>query len=187
MFSANRQVECAQSAAEFEAKALPHLAKLYRIAAWLAGDRNAAETLVQETLTAALDSINELEAEADACVWLVTIMYQIKNKPHRSWWLWSRASKSEDAGSEFDSGVAAFEPRTPENLSQSEVLRALKDLTPQYQEVVLLTDIEEMTYNQTAEVLGITISVLMMRLKRARKQLRDELRAGVSRRDVAFV
>ena len=188
MLSDNRQDQCAQSGTEFEATALPHLQKLYRIAVWLAEDRLTAETLVQETLTTALDSINELENEVDACVWLITIMYQIKNKPHHSWWLWNRASKLEDACivPELANGVVAFEPRTPEDLTEDEVLRALKNLRVQYQEVVLLSDIEELTYRETAEVLGITTGVLMMRLKSARKQLLAGLRADAGNRDFAF-
>jgi RNA polymerase sigma-70 factor (ECF subfamily) len=188
MLSDKRQDQCAHSVAEFEATALPHIQKLYRIAAWLAGDRTTAETLVQKTLTTALDSINELEAEVDACVWLITIMYQIKNNSHRSWWLWHRSSKIENADtvSEIANGVIAFEPRTPEGLTENEVLRALRNLGTQYQEVMLLSDIEELTYKETAEVLGITTAVLMMRLKNARKQMRAGLRANAANRDLAY-
>ena len=177
MFRSTRDDECTQGVEEFEAKALPHLDKLFRIAAWLTQDRIAAETLIQATLAEAFDSIHQLEEETNACVWLVGIMYRTRNKPHHAWWSWRSlriTASDRDDGEPAD--VVTFEPRTPRDVTEAELLDALRGLSTSHQEVVLLSDIEELTYKEAADVLGITVGVAMMRLMRARKLLRAGLR-----------
>lgn len=172
-----RQDECANSGAAFETEALPHLAKLFRVAAWLAPNQMAAETLVQQTFTQALDSITQLEAEDDVCVWLIRIMYEIKSKPHPEWSSWS--NRRNDAKS-FDSAESVvgerFEPPTPDGVTEEEILNALRSLPSELQEIVLLTDVEGLTYKEAAEVLGVTVAMVTMRLSRARLLLRANLR-----------
>lgn len=171
------QEECAQDGAEFKAEALPHLEKLFCVAAWLTQNRADAEMLVQQTLTHALDSIDELEGETNACVWLVRIMYEIKSKPHRAWWSWGNRRtgiNKSDAG--HLAAAAAFEPPTPQDFTEKEILSALRTLPSEFQEVVLLSDVEFITYKEVAEILGITVAVVMMRLSHARLLLRANLR-----------
>ena len=177
MFASRRDDECAQGIEEFEAKALPHLDKLFRITAWLTQDRIAAETLIQATLAEAFDSIRQLEEETNACVWLVRVMYRTKNKPHPAWWSWKTPRRVEHERDDLTSAnVITFEPRTPRDVTEEELLIALRSLSSSYQEVVLLSDIEELTYKEAADVLGITVGVAMMRLMRARRLLRAGLR-----------
>ncbi len=183
MFRSSREDDCAKNVEEFEATALPHLCKLFRIAAWLTQDRVAAETLVQATLSAAFDSLDQLEEKQDACLWLVRIMYETRNKPHHAWWSWRTPRKLASAPDDAPANIATFEPRTPRDVTEEELLSALRGLSPSHQEVILLSDIEELTYKEAAEVLGVTVGVVMMRLMHARKMLRAGLRNRAGGRD----
>lgn len=176
-----RQEECASNVSTFEAHAFPHIAKLYHVAAWLLHDQDKAESLVQETLTQALGSFHQLANEPDACVWLIRIMYQIKNEPRRSWWRWHNPRPSGDSEATYDN-VVAFEPRMPNDITEEEALSALRRLPPEFQEVILLSDVEELKYKETAEVMGVTVGLVMLRLARGRKMIRMELSEGVRKR-----
>jgi len=183
MFGSARQDECAQDMTAFEAEAMPHLKRLFRLAAWLTPDRIGAEELVQETLVLALASIKQLEGESDACVWLIRIMYQVKGKPSARWRSWG---KHRAIGGISDdrkiTAVVSFEPRTPQDVTEEEVSGALRCLPPELREVILLSNVEDLSYKEAADVLGITVGVVMMRLARGRKMLRANLRATVDRR-----
>jgi RNA polymerase sigma-70 factor (ECF subfamily) len=71
--------------------------------------------------------------------------------------------------------TVAFEPPTPQNITEKEVLEALKRLPQQFQEVVILSDVEDMTYKEIAEALSIPTGTVMSRLHRGRGLLRVEL------------
>jgi RNA polymerase sigma-70 factor (ECF subfamily) len=157
----------------FENEALPHRADLYRIAKWLLGNRDQAEDLVQETLLAALGSFHRFEKGTNCRAWLVTIMYHTLSKRRRSENRLRVVSDTEEQIAE----TVAFEPPTPENLTEQEVLEALKRLPQQFQEVVILSDVEDMTYKEIAEILSIPTGTVMSRLHRGRRLLRAELAA----------
>ncbi|MDQ3256742.1 MAG: sigma-70 family RNA polymerase sigma factor, partial [Acidobacteriota bacterium] len=80
--------------------------------------------------------------------------------------------------SDVDERIAetvAFEPPTPQGINDEEVLRALEHLPSQFQEVVVLSDVEDFTYKEIAETLDVPIGTVMSRLSRGRKLLRVEL------------
>ena len=62
----------------FEAEALPHVPRLFRLAMWLERNRSDAEDLVQETLAQALQSFHRFEPGTNCRAWLVTIMYHLR-------------------------------------------------------------------------------------------------------------
>lgn len=150
---------------------MPHMKTLFRVAMWLARDRQRAEKLVQETFTQALASFHSFEQGTNCCAWLVAIMYRVNRKQHRETTKLQLVSDTEDRISE----TTAYDPPTLQDATGEEILRALERLPHQFQEVVVLSDIEGMTYKEIADVLLISVGTAMSRLSRGRKLLRAEL------------
>lgn len=155
----------------FEAEALPYTDDLFRLAMWLHRDRARAEDLVQETFVQALKSFHGYEAGTNIRAWLVTIMYRTRGKQLRADSRLQLVSDTEERIAE----TTAYEAPTPQDITDEEVLRALQHLPQNYQEVVLLADVEELSYKEIAEALSVPIGTVMSRLSRGRKMLRVEL------------
>ena len=171
MFKRIRQLGRESQWAGFEAEALPHLSDLFRVAMWLLKDRSEAEDLVQDTFTQALQSFHRFEKGTNCRAWLIRILFHI-NSNHR------RAKARLQLVIDIDERIAetlAFDPPTPQGLTEEEVLRALSSLPSQFEEVVLLSDIEDMTYKEIAKTLGVPIGTVMSRLHRGRRMMRAQL------------
>jgi RNA polymerase sigma-70 factor (ECF subfamily) len=173
MFRTNRQTEQANTWAAFEGEALPHMNDLFRVAMWLVGNRTAAEDLVQETLTQALQSFHRFARGTNCRAWLITIMYRINSKMRRSE---TRLRLVSDEDARIAETVAIVPP-IPQTIREGEVLQALRELPQQFQEVVVLSDIEDMSYKEIAAALSIPVGTVMSRLSRGRKLLRSKLAA----------
>jgi RNA polymerase sigma-70 factor, ECF subfamily len=171
MFRTNRQAEQAELWAAFEGEALPHMNDLFRVAMWLAGNRAVAEDLVQETLTQALLSFHRFARGTNCRAWLITIMYRINSKLRRAETKLRLVSDADERIAE----TVAFIPPTPQGIKEEEVLEALRELPQQFQEVIVLSDIEDMAYKEIAEALSIPVGTVMSRLSRGRKLLRSRL------------
>ncbi|HEX7316470.1 MAG TPA: sigma-70 family RNA polymerase sigma factor [Pyrinomonadaceae bacterium] len=171
MFKSTRQAGREEQWAAFEGEALPYLDDLFRIAMWLARDRNEAEDLVQETFTQALESFHRFEPGTNCRAWLVSIMYHMNGKRLRAG---SKLRLVSDGEERLASAVASAPP-TPQSITDEDILVALRALPGQFQEVVILSDVEDMTYKEISEVLGVPIGTVMSRLHRGRKLLRGEL------------
>ncbi len=155
----------------FEVEAMPHAASLFRIALWLTRDQTEAEDLVQETLTEALTSFHRFVQGTNCRAWLVSIMYHRQSKRRRATTRLHLVSEAEERIAE----TIAFEPPTPQGLTDEEVLGALERLPPAFQEVVVLADIEEMSYKESAAAIDVPMGTVMSRISRGRKLLRAEL------------
>jgi len=166
-----RQVESAVGWAAFEAEAMPHLDGLFRVAMWLVRNRAEAEDLVQETFTQALQSFKRFEPGTNCRAWLVTIMHHTLSKRRRAEMKLQLVSDTEERIAE----TVAFEPPVPQGITEEEVLRALGRLPLPFQEVVVLSDVEDLTYKEIAEALSLPVGTVMSRLHRGRKLLRTEL------------
>lgn len=150
---------------------MPHMESLFRIAMWRVRDRTAAEDLVQETMTEALKSFHRFEPGTNAHAWLVTIMSHTESKRRRKLARLEVVSDEDDRIAE----TVAYEVSTPENLTDEEVLGALRRIPPNYSEVVMLADVEDFSYKEIANALAVPIGTVMSRLNRGRKLLRAEL------------
>jgi RNA polymerase sigma-70 factor, ECF subfamily len=82
-----------------------------------------------------------------------------------------------DMGDRLASTVP-FVPPVPEQLTDEDLLGALKRIPAQYQEVIVLSDVEELQYKEIATALSIPIGTVMSRLHRGRILLRQELTKG---------
>lgn len=152
---------------------MPHMDSLFRIAMWRVRDRAEAEDLVQETFTEALQSFHRFESGTNARAWLVTIMYHMQSKRRRKNARLQVVSDEDERISE----TVAYEEPTPQGLTDEEVLGALRRIPPNFSQVVLLADVEEMAYKEIAAALQVPIGTVMSRLNRGRKLLRTELAA----------
>ena len=156
--------------AEFEATILPHLDGVFRLAMWLVRDRSEAEDVVQETFSQALQSFHRFQPGTNARAWLLSIMRHVRANRNRAQ---RRTPLDLGAAGELER-VPAIE-QTPQHVTAGEVLEALAQLPQGYQEVVLLCDVEELSYREIAEVLDMPMGTVMSRLHRARRLLRAAL------------
>ncbi len=158
--------------AAFEAEALPLMADVFRVANYLArGDREEAEDLTQETFIQALKSFHRYTPDTNCRAWLVTILYHLNSK--RKYKL-GRLKLVEDV-EEHIAQTIAFVPPIPEELKDEEILKALERLPQAFRDAVVLSDVEEFSYKEVAELLQVPIGTVMSRLSRGRKLLRLQL------------
>ena len=158
-----------QQLAEFEAGALGYADQLFRVALRLVGNRAQAEDLVQETFLQAWSSFQRFESGTNLRAWLFKIMFNTYYSGRRRERL--QLVPSEDHLAE----TIAFDPPTPQHLTEEEVITALEQLPIEFQITVVLADVEELSYKEIVEALRIPIGTVMSRLHRGRKLLRMEL------------
>jgi RNA polymerase sigma-70 factor, ECF subfamily len=170
-------------APDFEEVALVHLDLLYRTALRLTHDRAEADDLVQETWLRALRHFDQFDPGSNCRAWLVTILRNafLNRLRQRG----RERLENDMTGERGDSAPcedSAIERSTPEEeffqtVFHGDVERALKSLSPAFQQVIALADFEGFTYKEIAQVLNCPIGTVMSRLSRARQLLRTELRA----------
>lgn len=166
----------------FEELALPLFDQLYNFAQWLTQDRAEAEDLVQETYTKALRGFASYQQGTNFRAWMYRILRNTFLTSRTG--LWNAATTSMDA--EDDSVPAVSDPDTPESIliersNQQLVQTAIEELPLPFREVLLLCEVEEMSYQEMAEALAIPIGTVMSRLSRARAALRNNLRGKLSK------
>ena len=161
---------------EFESEALPHLDDLYRMAVRLVRDRTEAEDLVQDVYLQAWKSFHKYEPGTNCRAWLYKILFNKTNHHRRRKFSRAGLLQADDA---LIAETVAYVPPVRQDLTDEEVIDAVDRLPPNYREVVLLADVEDFTYREIAEVLGVPIGTVMSRLSRGRKRLREAL-AGVA-------
>jgi len=151
-----------------------HIDGLRRYARYLTRDPDSAEDLVQECLVAALAGAHTLRPGAPLRPWLFRIMYTC----HAADWR-RRARAPLDDGRDADGTVAASQQTM---IELSETLRALDALPEAQRDALALVALEDMSYAQAAQVLGIPLGTLMSRLARARTSLRQMSEHGTTTR-----
>jgi RNA polymerase sigma factor (sigma-70 family) len=157
----------------FDSSVLVHLDAAYRLARYLTRRGDAAEDIVQEALLRAYRSFESQRGE-HVRPWLLAIVrncfltWKARNGP-------SRAGQHEWDGREpANEAFEESECETPESIliqhEESSQVRALIEALPDvFREVLVLRDIEDMSYREIAEITGVPIGTVMSRLARARK------------------
>lgn len=153
----------------FERIILPHLDAAYTLARYLLRDEHDAQDVVQEAVLRALRYFRSYR-EGDARAWLLAI---VRNGCH-SW----RAGRSVDRLSEpfGDAAGSLEEPRRADEraIRSSERARietALGTLSEELREVIVLREVNDLSYQEIADVTGIPLGTVMSRLSRARQRL----------------
>jgi RNA polymerase sigma-70 factor, ECF subfamily len=160
----------------FEELAMPLFDQLYNFAHWLTQNREEAEDLVQETYAKALRGFSSFQRGTNFRAW----MYRILHNTFLTSRTGLRATATIPLDSEEDGPELAVETETPETIvlkrSDSQLVReAIHDLPVHYRDILLLCEVEEMSYQEIAETLSIPIGTVMSRLSRARGMLRNGL------------
>jgi len=159
-----------QTLSEFEAEAIPHLNELFRAAVRLLLDQARASDAVQETYLVAWQTFHRYQRGTNCRAWLFGILFNVirHEKRRRLKWL--------TGANENLAEVQLVAPRpVPDILMDSEILVALDQLPVQFRAVLLLVDVEEFSYREASDILGVPLGTVMSRVSRARKVLRVQL------------
>jgi RNA polymerase sigma-70 factor, ECF subfamily len=157
---------------------LSHTDALFRYAMALSRNSATAEDLVQETCLRALSAKNQLRPGSNHKSWLFTILRNIWLNELRK-----RPWKTQSLDTEFD-GTASSIPESPggdphlhyvSKLEVELVREAIQLLPPEFSEIIILREYEELSYQEIAEVLQCPAGTVMSRLARARSRLRSIL------------
>ena len=156
----------------FEAEALPHLDAAYNLARWLTRNEYDAQDVVQEAYMRAFRFFGQCRG-ANVRAWLLSI---VRNTSYT----WLQHNRHHQETSEFDEGVCGPDPSSPnpeEALHQGDrksiLQQALEALPLQLREVLILRELEGLSYKEIAEVTGSPAGTVMSRLWRARDGLRE--------------
>src|SRR5437868_3711270 len=155
----------------FEELALPLMSPLYTYARWLTSDAHEAEDLVQEAYLKGLRGFGSFAPGTNFRAWMFRIL--------RNTVLTSR-SGSRDGPLEDEPEIA--DDATPETafmqrFNRESLRAAIEQLPLQFREVLVLSDVENMSYKEIAEPLSIPIGTVTSRLIRAREKVRVALRS----------
>jgi|SRR5215469_2670770 len=159
----------------FEAQALPHLDAAYNLARWLARSPVDAEDIVQDAMLRAFRAFDGFRG-GDAKPWLLAIVRNCCRNTHADTRRRAQASLPEGDANAIPSGDADPEAEAI-RASESRHLNAAIALLPdEFREVLILREMEEMSYREIAEATGAPIGTVMSRLARARAMLKEKLR-----------
>lgn len=162
------QPESAMSA--FSREALPHMEDLYRTATSMLRSRTEAEDAVQEAYLQAWKSFQKFTPGTNCRAWLFRILFHVIAHQRRKWL--SPFIPTERA--EMEQTTIYCAP-VSEELTDEEILGAIRRIPTQYAEVVMLADVHEFSYREIQETLEIPIGTVMSRLSRGRQLLRAQL------------
>ena len=160
----------------FEAVVLPHLSAAYRLARYLTRNDADADDVVQEACLRALKYFGGFRGQgaSQSRAWLLTI---VRNMAHT----WRGRHRADASATEFDETVhsGAMTEDHPDTLARSDardvLAHALDHLSPDFREVIVLREIEGLSYKEISEVVDVPVGTVMSRLSRARKRLQDAL------------
>jgi len=152
----------------FEELVLPHLDAAYNLARWLARDAHDAEDVVQDACIRALKYVGSLHG-SDARAWFLTIV-------RNAFYDWLGRNRPAEIVHQDDDAMAAIVDPSAVDPQQASIrgaeLRALSDaiaaLPLQFREVLVLRELEELSYKEIARVADIPVGTVMSRLARAR-------------------
>ena len=149
-----------------------HIPQLRRYARALTGDYTAAEDLVQDTLERAWKRIGLWRLGSDLRAWLFTIMHNLHVNQLKA------DSRQQGQPPEQATLDLSVRPTQEDRLELRDLNKALRKLSNEQREVLLLVGLEQMSYEEVAKVLGIPIGTVMSRLSRGRDQLRAMMEGG---------
>ena len=157
----------------FEQVVLPHFDAAYNLARWLVGNSADADDVVQEAFLRAVRFFDGFRG-GDSRAWLLKI---VRNSSYS----WVRKNRPSQLADEFDETVHSgetlenAETRLLSRADSERVRKALEVLPVAFREVLVLREIEGLSYKEISEVTGAAMGTVMSSLSRARQKLRDAL------------
>jgi RNA polymerase sigma-70 factor, ECF subfamily len=156
---------------ELEQLVVEQIPRLRRYARALTGDPTAADDLVQDCLLRGLSGLHRWRRGSDMRAWLFTILHNVYVNGVRR-----RANGPAFVPLDEHAALPPILPSQEQTVELGELADALAALPPEQRSVLLLVALEELRYEQVAQILGVPIGTVMSRLHRARERLRR--RAG---------
>jgi len=181
---ARRLAEEARARVRFEEEALELSDQVYRVARRLAGSREEAEDLVQQTYERAFRSWRQFTPGTNMRAWLLRILTNLNiDRGRRQQRSPQTTSLDTEAGDYFlynkleaqSPDGAVDEDRVLERLSQDSIVDALAEVPHDFRDVIVLVDIGDFSYADAAQILDIPIGTVMSRLHRGRRILKRNL------------
>jgi len=160
--------------ARFEAVVLPHLDAAYTLARYLTRNAHDAEDVVQDACLRALKYFETFRGGegTSARAWLLTI---VRNTAYSS----RRGQRDATEFDETQHSDAVAEEHPEAALLQTDARealgRALDRLAPEFREVIVLRELEGLSYKEIGDVTGVPVGTVMSRLSRARARLQEAL------------
>ena len=181
--------EEARDRVRFEEEALSRADQVYQVARHLAGSKEDAEELMQETYARAFRSWRSYTPGTNMRAWLLRILTNINiDRGRRKQRQPPTRSLEEGDYSLYDHleevaspGSAEDEQRLLHRLSQSDIVDALAALPHDFRDVLVLVDLGEFSYQEAAQILSIPIGTVMSRLHRARRLLKQSLASSLGK------
>ncbi|HEX3598838.1 MAG TPA: sigma-70 family RNA polymerase sigma factor [Lacipirellulaceae bacterium] len=173
------------TSSKFEQTLLPHLDAAYNLARWLTASEHDAQDVTQEAYLRAL-TFFAAQRGANPRAWLLTIV-------RNTCFTWLQKNRRGEVSAPIspddlmDSGTTALNPEVlaMRHADRQLVRQAIEELPVEFREVIVLREMEELSYKEIGEVAGIPLGTVMSRLARARAQLEQNLapRGGESKQD----
>jgi RNA polymerase sigma-70 factor, ECF subfamily len=165
----------------FEQAVLPHLDAAYNLARWLTRNDEDAQDVTQEALLRAFRFFDGYQG-GNMRAWVLTIV-------RNTCYTWLHQNRPPDSAVEFDEEIHSDEvpgSADPElqllaSADKETVRRALEELPEIFREVLVLREIEGMSYKEIADVASVSLGTVMSRLARARTRLRQSLGAALGK------
>ena len=164
----------------FEALLMPHLDAAYNLARWLTRNDHDAQDVVQEAYLRAMRYFASFRGE-QARPWLLQIV-------RHTGYSWLQQNRPGDLVSLDDDNATAIEPAAPaehepmavaaRNADQALINRAIAALPVVFREVLVLRELEDLSYKEIARIVGVPVGTVMSRLSRARALLQRALLPG---------
>lgn len=160
---------------------VPHMSLLYNYALRLTTNEDDAKDLIQDTYLKAYRFIDKYQSDTNAKAWLFRILKNSFINNYRK----SSRTPDQVEYSEVEEYVdllkAENAPVTDmrhdmyDNMLGDDVVRAMESLNEEFRTIIILSDLEEMTYEEIAEILEIPLGTVRSRLHRARKAMQEKL------------
>jgi RNA polymerase sigma-70 factor (ECF subfamily) len=168
----------------FQALVLPHLDDAVNFAWWLAGNRADAEDIVQEAMLRAYKYFDRFSGER-ARPWLLTIVrntcatWMQRNRPRALVLVSDSRDEADAEANRRDETMPSPEVQSEHRELGRAIDKAVAALPKEFREVILLREVEELSYKEIAHVIDVPIGTVMSRLARARKLLQARLKEAV--------
>jgi len=174
--------DAGKKVARFEALILPHLDAAYNMARWMTRNTSDAEDVAQEAMLRAFRFFDTFRGE-NGRIWLMTIV-------RNTCLTWIRRQLPQQNAAEYDERLhtdleASLTPESEflRQATSEQVRRAIEQLPAEYKEVILMRELEQLSYKEIAAVTQAPLGTVMSRIARARSMLRRFI-AGQRRKEV---
>ena len=166
--------------ARFEQVVMPHLSAAYNLARWMTRNDHDAEDLVQEAYLRAYKYFDRFQGD-DGRAWLLAVV-------RNTCYTWLKQHLAHELAASFDEAIhgAAGDALNPEKLLQQKAARqllheALEALPVEFREVLVLRELEGLSYKEIAAVMDVPLGTVMSRLTRGRDRLQQCLSPRLSK------